>query len=388
MRSQISNNRKIIAIGVISAIGIAVVTFLIVLASGYSTNPDEGGYTTESARDLESLTNRLNRLESRVNSLAMETAVSQPPPTPEGQQTPTAMPTNTPYAKVSSPTPDPIATATPLPSITTTGPGICRRSPKLQIVLIDQLDITSCQLITAHELFRVIELPDLQFDGSPQPGDFAGLVNVKDLSIQIRHGSDLTSDTFHGLEGLETLTVVLQGKDDDDGAEKYDGKIEPGAFRGLSSIRALELSLNKRTDEPISMPPFEHMETLESLHIRIPRHLFAPAEQHFQNLPQLRNLSMTMVSGQAGIPKSLRLTQEIFKNNGKLESIQIRVDSNRKAVYADKDTFVRLEALESLSVSTFGEIELSLSPNSPLFKDILNGNQYAPGYTVLPPGAD
>ena len=97
---------------------------------------------------------------------------------------------------------------------------------------------------------------------------------------------------------------------------------------------------------------------------------------------------MTMVSRQDGVPRSLRLMQETFKNNGKLESIQIRVDSDRKAVYADKDTFVRLDALESLSVSTWGEIELSLSPNSPLFKDILNGNKSPQGYTVLPPGAD
>ena len=258
----------------------------------------------------------------------------------------------------------------------------------LQIILVDKLNIPSCQLITADELFRVISLPDLRFEDSPQPGDFAGLVNVKDLRVQIQHGSDLLSDTFYGLEGLETLTLEMNGNSENDGAERYDGRIEAGAFRGLNSIRTLDLHLRTTTDEVINMPPFEHIGTLETLSIRIPKHLFAPAEEHFKNLPRLRKLSMTMASWQSGAPRYLRLTQETFKNNGGLESKEIQVDSDRKVVYADNDTFERLDALESLSVSTWGEIELSLSPNSPLFKDILNGNQYPQGYTVLPPGAD
>ena len=97
---------------------------------------------------------------------------------------------------------------------------------------------------------------------------------------------------------------------------------------------------------------------------------------------------MTMAIWQSGVPRSLRLTQEIFENNSKLESIHIQVESDRNAVYADKDTFIGLEALESLSLIIWGEIELYLSPNSPLFKDILNDNQHPQGYTVLPPGAD
>ena len=250
------------------------------------------------------------------------------------------------------------------------------------------MKISSCQLITAHELFRVLELPDLPFESSPRPGDFAGLVNVKELRISVNNGADLPADTFHGLEGLEALTVELNGKSENSGTERSDGRIEPGSFRGLSNIRTLELSIRRTTDEPINMPPFEHLDTLETLHIRIPEQLFALAEPHFEDLPQLRHLSIAMASRQGGVPRSLRLAQETFKNNGKLESVQIRVDGNRKVVYADKDTFVRLDALESLSVSTQGEIELSLSPNSPLFKDILNGNQYPQGYTVLPPGAD
>ena len=258
----------------------------------------------------------------------------------------------------------------------------------VQLVLIDQLKISSCQLITEHELFRVIDLPNLQFDRSPQPGDFGGLVNVMNLRVQILNGADLPADTFHGLMGLETLELGLSGRSENDGTERHDGEIEPGAFRGLSSIRTLELSLNRTTQEPIRMPPFEHMETLESLQIRIPKYLFAPAEQHFQHLPELRNLSITMASYEGGVPRSLRLTQKVFKNNVKLAEIQIQVDSDRRVVFADKDTFELLDALESLSLSIYGDIEVSLSPNSPLFKDILNGNRDTQGYTVLPPGAD
>ena len=69
--------------------------------------------------------------------------------------------------------------------------------------------------------------------------------------------------------------------------------------------------------------------------------------------------------------------------------VEIRVDSAHNAVYADKDTFLQLDALKSLTVSiSSDDIELSLSPNSTLLKDILNGNQSPQGYTVIPPGAN
>ena len=248
MQSQIGKNRKIIAIAVISGIGIAFVAFLIVFivfASRSATSPAESGSATESASNLKSLTNRLDRLESRINSLATETAglprPSQTSVRQQRQSIPTALPTNTPSASANSHMPEPTATSIPLPAIASSGPGICGRSPMIQIVLIDRLKISSCQLITAHELFRVIDLPDLQFDSSPQPGDFAGLVNVKELSVEIRRGSDLPSDAFVGLEGLGTLRVELNGKSENDGTERSDGRIEPGVFRGLSSIRTLEL---------------------------------------------------------------------------------------------------------------------------------------------------
>ena len=33
-------------------------------------------------------------------------------------------------------------------------------------------------------------------------------------------------------------------------------------------------------------------------------------------------------------------------------------------------------------------VEVALSPNSPLMKDILNGDRKPKGYRVIPPGAD
>ena len=80
MQSQTGNSRKIIAIAVISAIGIAIVASLIVVALVFSTNPGESGAATESASNLESLSNRLDSLESRINSLSTETVVVKLPP--------------------------------------------------------------------------------------------------------------------------------------------------------------------------------------------------------------------------------------------------------------------------------------------------------------------
>ena len=385
MQSQTSNRPKIIAIGLIAVIGIAAIAFLIIiiLATRYSTSTDSGNSATETEGKLDSISRQLDALQGTVNLLATETAAANSPkPTSIRQPTPTTRPTSTQAGRANVPTPSPTATATTPVAAMPTGPGICGRSPMIQYILIDRLNLASCQLITVHELFRVSGLRDLEFDNSPQPGDFAGLVNVKELRTQLRNGSDLLADTFHGLEGLEILRVELHG------TEEYDGTIEPGAFRGLSSIRTLELSWNRDTDERVSIPPFDHLETLEELYISIPDHLFAPTADHFRNLPHLRSLSIRTEGRYGGVPRALRLTQELFKNNGKLEEIEIQMGSAYSAVHADKDTFLRLEGLKSLSMNTSSDIELSLSPNSPLLKDILNGNQSPQGYTVIPTGAN
>ena len=265
-----------------------------------------------------------------------------------------------------------------------TGPGICRRHPKLQDTLIAKLRIPSCQLITADELFRVTELPSLTFRSSLQPGDFAGLVNLQELRIRLEAGASLHADTFHGLERLDSLGLGMSGADP---SHSFQGVIAPGAFRGLSNIKVLELRHQKDTNEQSSIPPFEHIETLERLVIRITDHVFLPNENHFSNLPNLTSLSLYINPKEPKFKSQYRLSQELFQNNVKLEQVTIEIWEGEGAVLVDRNTFLHLDQLQSLSLAIARDTEISLSPNSPLLKDIINGNQSPSGYTIIPPGA-
>ena len=58
-----------------------------------------------------------------------------------------------------------------------------------------------------------------------------------------------------------------------------------------------------------------------------------------------------------------------------------------------RHTFARLQSLERLTVSNRGDsrenrLELSISPNSPLMREILNRNRSPDGYELIPPGAN
>ena len=47
------------------------------------------------------------------------------------------------------------------------------------------------------------------FETPPQPGDFTGLVNLQELSIEVMEGETLPAGTIHGLDKLKTLTVSM-----------------------------------------------------------------------------------------------------------------------------------------------------------------------------------
>ena len=379
----------------------------------------------ETEKELDNIAQQIEAIEVQIDSLATNTAEKEPeaavPATTEPEATilfahltpqpeeirrrgrgDSVQPTTEPEATVPAPTEleglrprrrrsggggsvQPTTAPTAMPQINSeTGPGICRRHPKLQDTLIAKLRIPSCQLITADELFRVTELPSLTFRSSLQPGDFAGLVNLQELRIRLETGANLHADTFHGLERLEFLSLDMRF---DDPSHSSQGTIVPGAFRGLSNIKVLELRHQKDTDEQSSIPSFEHIETLEQLDIRITDHVYLPNENHFSNLPNLISLSISINPQGPKFKSQYRLSQELFQNNVKLEQVTIEIWEGDGAVLVDRNTFLHLDQLQSLSLAIAGDTEISLSPNSPLLKDIINGNQSPSGYTIIPPGA-
>ena len=405
MHTPPKNRVKIIAMILISAAGIALVAFLSIVGVQLYSNTQTEMYLLETEKKLDNITQKMEAIEVQIDSLATNTAEREPeaavPATtePEGTAPATTETVATlPFAHL---TPQPEATRRPrrrgggsvqpttaptaMPQINSeTGPGICRRHPKLQDTLIAKLRIPSCQLITADELFRVTELPSPTFSSSLQPGDFAGLVNLQELRIRLEAGASLHADTFQGLGRLESLGLEMSGADPSHSSR---GIIAPGAFRGLSNIKILELRHQKDTEEESSIPLFEHIETLEQLDIRITDHVFLPNENHFSNLPNLTSLSISINPQGTKFKSQYRLSQELFQNNVKLEQVKIEIWEADGTVRVDRNTFLHLDQLQSLSLAIAGDAEISLSPNSPLLKDIINGNQSPSGYTIIPPGA-
>ncbi len=366
----------------------------IVLAVGAATalllqNEANRASLTKLDQKLDALTQKADRLQQDLNSLATDT----PAPTPSNiasQPTmqPAATPTRTRPALTRTPTgtPRPMATAvaTPVPSPMPAGPGICGRSPTVQNMLLSVLKISSCQAITEPELFRITGRMSIDFETPPQPGDFTGLVNLQELSIQVMQGETLPAGTFHGLDNLRTLTVSMQGNEDSHST------IGPGAFAGMSSLETLQInwpinSSNQRRRP--TLPPLDHIPTLEILTITTRGWIFTPQASHLRDQPNLKTLVIRGEDYSETSPRWFRLEANLFENNPALEVVEIRLDTSNTQVAIAKDALSQLHGLQEISLSPYSDSEIFLSPNSPLMKDILNGRKSPNGYTLIPPGA-
>ena len=338
---------------------------------------------------LDALTQKTDLLQQDVNSLATGT----PEPTPsetasQAMRQPVATPTRTRPTPTRTPTgtPRPMATAvtTPVPPPTAAGPGICGRSPTIQNKLLDVLKISSCQVITEPELFRIAEGMTIRFETPPQPGDFAGLVNLQELSIEVMEGATLPAGVFHGLDNLKTLTVSMQGGEDSHST------METGAFAGMSSLETLQINLpinNSNQQRRLTLPPLDHIPTLELLTITTRGWIFTPQASHPRDLPNLQALVIRGDDYSETAPRWFRLNANLFESNPALEVVEIRLETNNIQIAIAKDTLSLLHGLKEFSLSPYSDSEISLSPNSPLMKDILNGRQSPNGYTLIPPGA-
>ena len=344
---------------------------------------------TKLDQKLDALTQKTDRLQQDLNSLATDI----PAPTPiktssQATKQPVATPTRTRPTLTRTPTgtPRPMASAvaTPVPPPTPAGPGICGRSPTIQNKLLDVLKIPSCQPITEPELFRITERMTIGFETPPQPGDFTGLVNLQELSIEVMEGATLPVGVFHGLDNLKTLTVSMQGNEDSHST------IEPGAFAGMSSLETLQINwpMNSSNQQRRpTLPPLDHIPTLELLTVTTRGWIFTPQASHLRDLPNLKTLVIRGEDYSETAPRWFRLEASLFDSNPALEVVEIGLDTNNTQIAIAKDTLIQLHGLNEISLSPYSDSEISLSPNSPLMKDILNGRKSPNGYTLIPPGA-
>ena len=251
-------------------------------------------------------------------------------------------------------------------------------------MLLSVLKIPSCQAITEPELFRITGRMAIDFETPPQPGDFTGLVNLQELSIEVMEGETLPAGVFHGLDNLKTLTVSMQGNEDSHST------IEPGAFTGMSNLETLQINwpINSSNQQRRpTLPPLDHIPTLELLTITTRGWIFTPQASHLRDQPNLKTLVIRGEDYSETAPRWFRLETNLFENNPALEVVEIRLDTNNTQIAIAKDTLIQLHGLNEISLSPYSESEISLSPNSPLMKDILNGRKSPNGYTLIPPGA-
>ena len=79
--------------------------------------------------------------------------------------------------------------------------GICYRTPELQKVILDILDVELCQVVNEKELFRIRGLGSVGML-SVKEGDFAGFVNVQSMTLRTR---EIEADGLRGLDGLKKM---------------------------------------------------------------------------------------------------------------------------------------------------------------------------------------
>ena len=166
------------------------------------------------------------------------------------------------------------------------------------------LKIPSCQPITEPELFRITERMTIGFETPPQPGDFTGLVNLQELSIEVMEGATLPAGVFHGLDNLKTLTVSMQGIEDSHST------METGAFAGMSSLETLQINwpMNSSNQQRRpTLPPLDHIPTLELLTVTTRGWIFTPQASHLRDLPNLKTLVIRGYDYSETAPRWFRL---------------------------------------------------------------------------------
>ncbi len=146
--------------------------------------------------------------------------------------------TPTPFVLVAQPT-----SSTPKPQDTPSWEtglvGICSRTPEVQNAIIETLGIASCRVITIPELYRIRELYDSNTISAEtfKPGDFAGLVNLRKLSLRME--SPPPAGLFAGLSRLQTLEVGWR-------SDVRSHRLEEGVFSELTGLESLNISVERR----------------------------------------------------------------------------------------------------------------------------------------------
>ena len=364
--------------------------------------------------------------ETPEQEVTAETATPEPSATtiPTAAPAPTAAPDieATVQARVSAdltrvaPTSAPTTTDRPDARASDQAPdGICYRTPELQKVILDILDVELCQVVNEKELFRIRDLDSMNVP-SVKEGDFAGFVNVQSMTLRtgtieanglrgldglremhlvIQPERKLRTESFAGLESVEELRIELPP----DGLHQTGAP--PDGITGLPELPELPnlkyLTIRGMNAEESDSSPFRNLKNLETLNLRI---VFGeddaetPAEPYLipasllEGIGNLKEVSIEARARRSG--HGVQLPEEIFKGNPALERVEIAYPRT----FIERHTFSQLHDLKELKVlnRTFSDPvrfpELVISKESPLYQSIRSGETTPSRYRLAEAAGD
>ena len=166
------------------------------------------------------------------------------------------------------PLPTPASTRSstaPVPTATSIGPmdNICDRTPAVQQVILDTLEVALCQVVSSAELYRIEELENRISTMTVKGGDFDRLVNLRQLELVITEPPP--PDIFADLTSLQSL--MLSVIPDTEGPYQ----LRTGTFRGLVGLGRLVLNYSTDSSEyclDLSNRPLAELDALVDLETR------------------------------------------------------------------------------------------------------------------------
>ena len=262
---------------------------------------------------------------------------------PTAAPTPTATPDiqATAQARVSAdltrvaPTPAPTKTDRPDARASDQAPdGICYRTPELQKVILEILDVELCQVVNEKELFRISDLGSVNVR-YVKKGDFAGFINVQ--SMTLRTGT-IEANGLRGLDGLREMHLVTQPEQ----------MLRTESFMGIESVEELRIELRTGLPQLPELPNLRHL-SVQGMNAE------ESDPRPFRNLKNLETLDLGIVLGEEDTERPEEpylIPANLFERNGNLKevSIETRVTPSGHEVQLPEEIFKENPALERVEI--------------------------------------
>ena len=197
--------------------------------------------------------------------------------------------------------------------VTLAGPGICGRTPEIQEKLIEMLQIRSCQVINAAELYRV-----RKFSASAQSfkvGDFDNLPNLQVLELRLNKNDkarpvELGPNIFKDLQNLTRMEI-------NNDTNKPTIRLNKDTFMGLNNLIVLDMEYIGHLPEGT----LDHLQQLNKLSISdLKGDIPSKALEQLHNVQSI-SISISPYTEENSNPRTL--PTDFLKNLPKLESVSI-----------------------------------------------------------------